>query len=889
MALDKTYHPADYEADIYARWEQSGAFKKQSSQGNQSPFVVVLPPPNANADLHLGYALDSQLKDILARWARLQGRSVLLIPGADHAGFETWAVYEKYLATQGKTRFDYSDDELYQQVYDFVQDNMANMKNQIRRLGISCDWDSFVFSLDDQVVNRTYATFKQMWGEDLIYRGKRLVNYCIQHSTGFSDIEVTHQLKSGKLWFIKYPTADNQSYLTIATTRPETMFGDVAVAVHPEDERYVNFHNQTLKLPLTGRTIPVICDDRVKTDFGTGAVKITPGHDFLDFEIGQTANLEPLEIINQQGQIQTPAPAEFVGMSREEAREVAVNKLKEQGLLVEEQDYEHQVGCCYKCGEVLEPLLVNQWFVRMQPLAQKAIEQLQQNKINFYPQSKLPELITYLQQLKDWNISRQIVWGIRIPVFQNEADESDWIFNNQVQEDVLTINGQIYRRDPDVFDTWWSSGQWPFAAINQTDVDLYPQALMETGVDILRPWVSRMILLGLYVTGQLPFETVYLHGMVVDEKGVKMSKSKGNVVNPMNVVEEYGTDALRIALCGQIAPAQPQRFTTGKMIAGRNFCNKLWNIGRFVQNAKQTSTADKAEDFIANHWIWHRLTETKQEVDQHLTNYQYTLAWQKIYDFVWHDVADWYLETCKVQLHRDFLQQLMLHILKLVHPFAPFVSEAIYSELYPSNQQLLINHIWDENYQAGFEIHQDCMQHFTAIQKAIRNVREILSFELRQQGTLFFNITDWSAQNKTGKQHDIAEQYAQIFIKLTRIPTKKQQDNPLRGLSFQCISLPLKNTDSTGFEHSINFFFQADKPELLQQEQQKVQMKLGKDRELRNRLEQRLQNDTYRIKAPIKFQETQNQLAQLKQDIITKEQSLIQFKESPETTHSEPN
>ena len=884
MALDKTYNPADYEADIYTRWEQSGAFKKQASQSNQPPFVVVLPPPNANADLHLGYALDSQLKDILARWARLQGRSVLLIPGADHAGFETWAVYEKYLASQGKTRFDYSDDELYQQVYDFVQDNMANMKNQIRRLGISCDWDSFVFSLDNQVVNRTYATFKQMWEEDLIYRGKRLVNYCIQHSTGFSDIEVTHQLKAGKLWFIKYPTIDNQSYLTIATTRPETMFGDVAVAVHPEDERYVNFHNQSLQLPLTGRTIPVICDERVKTDFGTGAVKITPGHDFLDFEIGQTANLEPLEIINQQGQIQAPAPVEFVGMSREEARKMAVAKLREQGLLVEEQDYEHQVGCCYKCGEVLEPLLVNQWFVRMQPLAQKAIEQLQQNKIKFHPQSKLPELITYLQQLKDWNISRQIVWGIRIPVFQNEANESDWIFNDQVQEDVFTINGQTYRRDPDVFDTWWSSGQWPFAAINQTETDLYPQALMETGVDILRPWVSRMILLGLYVTSQLPFETVYLHGMVVDEKGVKMSKSKGNVVNPMNVIEEYGTDALRVALCGQIAPAQPQRFTTGKVIAGRNFCNKLWNIGRFIQNAKQTDTTDKAEDFIANHWIWQRLNQTKEEVDRHLTNYQFTLTWQKIYDFVWHDLADWYLEVCKVQFHRDFVQQLMLHVLQLVHPFAPFVSEAIYSELYPEKDSSLMNNVWNIDYQVNFAIDQDAVQCFAEIQVAISNFREIMPFEIRQKGQLLFLISGFSQWGEGEPQHSsisFFNQYKLLFKQLTQIPIKTH-------ITKSTPHLLIYRTDKLyQTDKGCRISFTADQI-LLQQQRQKLQIDLQKKEDMHSRLKQRFSNPAYEHKAPRELVlATNRQLLQLDEEMQVLKKKIAQFKESTEPTHSE--
>ena len=614
MKLNKTYSPQKHEKAIYQKWETTGAFQLTDRQAEN--FVVVLPPPNANADLHVGYALDSQLKDILARWRRLQGDNVLLLPGADHAGFETWAVYEKHLQAQGKSRFDFEREELYRQVYDFVIKNKTKMKDQIRCLGISCDWRRFTFSLDERIVKQSYQTFKKMWQNDLIYRGQRLVNYCVAHGTGFSDLEVEFQEVDGQLYFIKYPFSDASGSLTVATTRPETLLGDVAVAVNPQDSRYQQFHNQTLILPLSKRQIPLITDQRVISGFGSGAVKITPGHDFLDFEIGQDANLPILNVIDKNGRMSGQIPAEFKGLEITEARQLIVRKLKQAGYLLKSEAYRHQVGHCYKCQTILEPLLAEQWFVRMKPLAEVAIKHLQAGAIKFYPVSKCQELIKYLSQVQDWNISRQIAWGIPIPVFQNQNQPQDWIFDERVNQKTIVVNGQTYQRDPDVFDTWWSSGQWPFATVDWQTSRLYPQALMETGVDILRPWVSRMISLSLFMTKNIPFKRVYLHGMVTDDKGVKMSKSKGNVVNPMEMIEIYGSDALRLGLCAQTAPAQPQKFNRNKMISGRNFCNKLWNIGRYVQTINQKKSADLKPQLNSDfdHWIWHQFLKYQAKI-----------------------------------------------------------------------------------------------------------------------------------------------------------------------------------------------------------------------------------------------------------------------------------
>ena len=860
MSLKKTYQPAEYEKRIYEKWEKSGVFAFKQSASNVPPFVVALPPPNANADLHLGYALDSQLKDILGRWRRLNGHPVLLLPGADHAGFETWAVYEKHLNSIGKSRFDFDREELYRQVYDFVMRNKANMENQIRQLGISCDWQQFTFTLDKKIVDRSYKTFEQMWREGLIYRGKRLVNYCVAHGTGFSDLEVTYEEINGQLYFIKYPLKDQpEASLTIATTRPETLLGDVAVAVHPNDKRYLKFHNQTLLLPLTNRPIPVICDERVVSDFGSGALKITPAHDFLDFEISQSFDFEPIEIIDKKGQIIAPAPAEFQGLSVAEARKLIVKRLEESGYLIKKEDYIHQVGHCYKCGTVLEPLLADQWFVKMKPLAEKAIEELRQGAIKFYPKSKAEELITYLGQLQDWNISRQIAWGIPIPVFQNQADENDWIFDERVDQKTLTLNGQTYERDPDVFDTWWSSGQWPFATVDWSEGShFYPQALLETGVDILRPWVSRMIILSLFVTKKIPFKTVYLHGMVVDEKGVKMSKSKGNVVNPMSMIETYGTDALRISLCGQTSAGQPQKFNQEKITSGRNFCNKLWNIGRFVQTAaeKQTNELNSTNEISLNspadHWIWQKFREAKNEIDNNLENYQFAKAWDKIFDFVWNDLADWYLETCKWQLNSSFLSFLFENVLRLLHPFAPFLTEALYQELLSNKKQrLLIDNTWPTTeLESNLQIKKEEVEVFTQVRDLISKTRQILPLDLRRQSQLLLK-----------NQMLIDRNLNSLCRQLTNIPEiSLTGDNKPPGLLIN---------QNTGYEAWIVL-----DNELLKKHIFKLQKETQTKEKLLGDLRRRLDSEAYLQKAPAHLvEETRNQLRDLnlEQKILTEE------------------
>jgi valyl-tRNA synthetase len=697
MKLPKVYEPSQYEGDIYALWEKSGAF---TPKGTGKGFSIVMPPPNANGNLHLGHALTLALEDIAIRYHRLKGERTLFVPGADHAGFETWVVYEKKLNSEGKNRFDFSREQIYEQVWDFVAQNRENFEAQIRSLGASVDWQHFTFTLDDKIVRQAYATFKKMWEEGLIYRGERLVNFCTYHGTAFADIEVDYKEEAGHLWHIRYPLTDGSGEVVVATTRPETMLGDTAVAVHPDDARYSKFVGKTVKLPLTHREIPIIADDFVDTKFGTGAVKITPAHDQNDFDAGKRHDLPMIPVISHEGKITHDMPEAYRGLTVEDARKRVVHDLEEQGFLVRTEDYTHSVGHCYKCGTVIEPLLREQWFVDMQPLAKPAIEALKNNKIKFYPKNKQAQLITYLENLRDWNISRQIAWGIAIPAFQNVDEPEDWIFDDRAGEEIITVDGKTYKRDPDVFDTWFSSGSWPYATLGYPDSpdfkDFYPLSLMETGFDILMPWVSRMLMMGLYTTGEVPFKEVYLHGLILDKHGQKMSKSKGNVINPMELVGQYGSDALRMGIISGQTPGNNQPLAYSKIVGARNFCNKLWNIARYIEDLTGDSPADGKPEAksAADHWVLSKLQQSQEDIARGLESYRFSEAYETLYHFVWDDLADWYIEASKAEPNLPLLTFVLEAVLALAHPFAPFVTETIWQTLEWEKDSILAVHEW---------------------------------------------------------------------------------------------------------------------------------------------------------------------------------------------------
>ncbi len=697
MNLAKAYTPNEFEPTIYALWEKSGVF---NPKGEGTPYAIVMPPPNANGNLHVGHALSFDLEDILVRFHRMKGYDSVLIPGADHAGFETWVVYEKELEKQGKTRFEYSREQLYSQVWDFVDQKRGDMELQLRALGIGASWDNLVFTLDQKVISTVYQTFKKLWDDGLVYRGERMVNYCVVHQTSFSDIEVEHKTEKSKLWKIAYPTLDKVGEIVVATTRPETMLGDVAIAVNPADERYKELIGTKVQLPLTDREIPIIADDYVDMAYGTGAVKITPAHDPNDFEIGERHNLERLQVIGFDGKM-VNVPQQFGGLTVEEARKKVLSALELGEYRRGESDVEHAVGHCYKCGSVIEPLVKDQWFIKMRTLADKAIETIRRGDITFSPENRGLILANYLEGLRDWNISRQIPWGIPIPAFQNENDPSDWIFNDNVDQEKIVVNGTTYIREEDTFDTWFSSGQWPFITTDALDDGklsrFYPSDVMETGFDLLDRWVARMIMLGDYTTGQIPFKHVYLHGMVLDEKGLKMSKSKGNVINPMEAIAEYGSDALRMGIIASRSAAQSQAFSTGKVIAGRNFCNKLWNVARFIEASvgDMVPTPHPEPKSLADHWIIHRLNLAAERIERQIADYRFAEAAETVYHVVWDDVADWYVEASKVENHASMSAYVLDTILRLSHPFAPFVTETVWQSL-SWHDNLLAGDTWPE-------------------------------------------------------------------------------------------------------------------------------------------------------------------------------------------------
>ena len=840
MQLAKQYIPNDYEPNIYALWETSNALEPT---GVGKPYSIIMPPPNANGNLHIGHALDMNLKDILIRYHRMKGDDAVFIPGADHAGFETWVVYERELTKQGKSRFDFSRDQLYSQVWNFVQEKRGNMELQLRALGVSASWKHLTFTLDEKVINTVYDTFKKMWDDNLVYRGERIVNYCTEHQTSFADIEVEHKNEKGKLWKIAYPTLDKIGEIIVATTRPETMLGDVAVAVHPDDERYKKLIGTRILLPIIDKEIPIIADEYVDMSYGTGAVKITPAHDPNDFEIAKRHDLPLESIISPEGKM-INVPAQFLGLTPVEARARVLEALEALELRRGETEIEHAVGHCYKCGSVIEPMIKEQWFIKTQSLAQPAIDALKKEEITFYPASKRKELIAYLEQLKDWNISRQIPWGIPIPAFVNENDPKDWIFDTRTNEQSIVVNGTTYIREEDTFDTWFSSGQWPYIVTDYlTGGDLanyFPTDMMETGMDIMRAWVSRMIMLSLYRTGKLPFKEVYLHGMVNDEHNQKMSKSKGNVINPMELVAEFGSDATRMGVISGRAPAQSQAFNKGSVIAARNFCNKLWNIARFVeaQIGDNHQIVDLEPQTPADHWIIRQLNDAANNIALRLEQYRFSETSETVYHTIWDDVADWYIESSKTAINRPLLSWVLATSLKIAHPFAPFVTETIWQTLNYTDG-ILMREAWP----TPEKFDPIAAEQFEQLKLLVAEGRWVIA-ELpgNKKYRLLYGNDSLIADNQDIIKH------------LMRLEAIEHTDQP-RGLR-----LAAANREA---------WLDIDS-ETLYQHQENLEMRLAEARQKLAGLKKRLENPTYVEKAPAHLvEETREQLAE-QEKIITR-------------------
>lgn len=722
------YEHKDAEKKIYRLWEKSGYFNpdKLPDAKKRKPYCIIMPPPNANGALHIGHALFVTLQDIIIRFWRMRGRRALWLPGADHAGFETQVVFEKKLEKEGRNRFAMDRDALWKEMWDFTRENKKVMENQLRRLGASCDWSREVFTLDKKVVERVYATFKKMHEDGLIYRAWRVVNWCPKHKTALSDLEVKYAERRDPLYYIKYGP------LVLATVRPETKFGDTALAVNPKDKRYQKYVGKVIR--ATGLLGPlkfkVIADEAVDPNFGTGVVKITPAHDATDFEIWMRHKNEipgPKIIIDENGRL-TGETGEFKGLKVAEAREKVAAAMQKIGLLKKvEPDYVHQVAVCYKCGTTLEPLPKPQWFVKMAPLAKPALDAVKRKKIAFYPEHSKKVFIHWLANIRDWNISRQIIWGIRIPAWFHEPKcvplkgrENEIVKCKEViiseKKPQCKFCGAEYVQDPDVFDTWFSSGQWPYVTLgypNGKDYKtFYPTDVMETAADILFFWVARMVMFGLYRTGKIPFRTVYLHGLVRDKDRQKMSKSKGNVIDPLGVADIYGSDAARAALVAGNTPGRDTAISEDKIRGYRNFTTKIWNISRFIlmnkperKNAEQTLSKTARNLTAADKRHISQARKIKARVAKHIEKFEFHLALETAYHYTWHTFADRIIEEYKSRLRTagsqnlsaagkqlaayQTLEAILIECLTMLHPFMPFITEEIYQKLRPGEQLMV--------------------------------------------------------------------------------------------------------------------------------------------------------------------------------------------------------
>lgn len=692
--MDKVYDHKSVEDKIYQKWEKSKSFSPEINP-NGKPFTIILPPPNANAPLHFGHAM-YVVEDILVRYHRMLGDASLWLPGADHAGFETQFVFEKALQKEGKSRFDFDRDTLHKMIWDFVESNRGTMESQLKRLGFSLDWSRLKFTLDPKVVEIVYVTFKKLYDDGLVYRDLKLVNYCTKDGTGFSDLEVKYVEQNDPLYYMKYGP------FVLATVRPETKFGDTAVAVHPDDKRYKEYIGKEIEFEsLNGKVkLMVVGDEAVDPEFGTGVVKITPAHDFTDFEIGKRHNLERKIVIGFDGKL-TEIAGKYKGLKVKEAREIISKDLVDAGLMEKVDDkYVHSVATCYKCGRVLEPLLMEQWFVKIKPLAEEGIRAINSKEIKFVP-NRFEKIATdWLDNFHDWNISRQIVWGIRIPAWKC-SECGEWIVTEgKTPEKCTKCNSKKLIQDTDTFDTWFSSAQWPFATLkshSEKDFEkFYPTSVMETGYDILPWWVLRMIMIGIYVNKKVPFKAVYLHGLVRDGKGQKMSKSKGNVINPIEMVDKYSADAVRLALIFGASAGNDLSLPEDKIRGMRNFTNKLWNMGRFIEmNNKnfdfkltELHELEKIAKTENDKKIISGVGELIEKVTKHMEKYELNLAAEVLYEFTWHEFADMYIEDVKTRIDEDsfkILNSLYLIQLKLLHPFMPFITEEIFGKFTGNN------------------------------------------------------------------------------------------------------------------------------------------------------------------------------------------------------------
>ena len=757
--LAKTYDPKAIEEKLYERWCENKYFHAEVDR-SRKPFTTVMPPPNITGKLHMGHALDNTLQDILIRYKRMQGYNALWIPGTDHAAISTEVKVTNQLKEEGIDKKELGREGFLERTWQWKEEYAGTIENQLKKLGISCDWDRERFTMDEGCSKAVEEVFIKLYEKGYIYKGSRIINWCPKCKTSLSDAEVEHEEQAGNFWHIKYPIVGTDRFLEIATTRPETMLGDTAIAVHPDDERYKDIVGKNVLLPLVNKEIPVVADYYVDKEFGTGAVKITPAHDPNDFEVGKRHNLEEINIMNDDATINEKG-GKYAGMDRYEARKAIVEDLKEQGYLVEIEPHSHNVGTHDRCHTTVEPMIKQQWFVKMEELAKPAIEAIKNGELKFVPERFDKIYLHWLENIRDWCISRQIWWGHRIPAYYCQ-DCGEVVVASEAPEKCPHCGCTHFKQDEDTLDTWFSSALWPFSTLGwpheTEDLDyFYPTNVLVTGYDIIFFWVIRMVFSGYAHTGKAPFNTVLIHGLVRDSQGRKMSKSLGNGIDPLDIIDQYGADALRMTLITGNAPGNDMRFYNERVEASRNFANKVWNASRYIlmnMEGKEI-TEPQAEDLgPADRWILSACNNVVKDVTENLDKFELGIALSKIYDFIWDEFCDWYIELSKYAIyHADenpksanaalwTLKKVLGDALKLLHPYMPFVTEEIYSKLVPEEESLMMSSwpVYEEKWNDAEN--ENILNHYKEIVRGVRNVRSEMNVPNSRKATIYVVCED---------------------------------------------------------------------------------------------------------------------------------------------------
>jgi len=790
--IPSTYQPHEVEKRWYSFWESNGFFNADVATG-QEPYCIIMPPPNVTGQLHMGHALDYTLQDILTRWKRMQGYNALWMPGTDHAGIATQAKVEEQLSGEGTNRYEIGREAFLERAWDWKEQYGNRITTQLRRLGASCDWRRERFTMDEGCSEAVREVFVKLYEQGLIYRDYYITNWCPKCHTTISDIEVEHIEKPGHFYYMRYPYKDGSGHVVVATTRPETMLGDTAVAVHPDDERYAGLLGKMLILPLVGREMPLIADDYVDPAFGTGAVKITPAHDPNDFEVGHRHNLEQVIVIDKEGKMSAEAGERYFGLDRYECRELILKDLEAGGYLLKIEDLSHGVGHCYRCNTVIEPMLSRQWFVKMKPLADPAVAAAKDGDVGFVPPRFTKVYLNWMENIRDWCISRQLWWGHRIPVWYCQDCEE-----TVVSRDIATVcpkcGGKSLEQDPDVLDTWFSSALWPFSTLgwpkNNDDLAYYyPTSVLVTGRDIIFFWVARMIFSGLSSMGDVPFKHVLIHGMVLDHLGRKMSKSLGNGVDPIDVINSHGADSLRFMLIIGNTPGNDLRFNTEKLDGARNFANKLWNASRFALMNLTDYEPDQpvGEYSLADKWILSRYQRLTGEVTRQLTDYELGEAARELYEFIWNEFCDWYIELAKPRLYgkttpedrytaQSVLSGVLKGTLELLHPFMPFITEEIWQHL-PGKELTVMKAVWPSGRDELIDgMAEQQMELLMEVTKALRHIRSEMNVTPGKQVEALLEVPGEDTRQTLEKGIGYIQSLANAQVSISpQLPEKPEQ------------------------------------------------------------------------------------------------------------------